>query len=357
MTGTLTGLNVELSQFTIIRKIEGQLRNLRHCLNAPRAITESVEHERQRLKQAHTIEDLRSIEARASAAYWRAWSSIRVQFGPPRDLIRIPPSWLHFEGRGSFISGTPRAAASIPNALTNYIGALARSQCYLAMISHGLDPMLGWLHQDQDNRLSATLDVQELVREHVEARVLELLGTRRFTRKDFIELPNGACWVQPPFTHELAHEIPHWRSLALDAVASVAKFIDKWPIERASQEVLPHNQSAGTSTGRWVPPLRPRRASALKDSTLKPYADHTIWVPRPPQQLRTPIPCARCSAPIHTRRRRHCDNCLQSMRLDVGRRNVGQARRSLAALPRAIDPRFTDAAQKERGRNIAPGRV
>ena len=110
------------------------------------------------LQQADSIDGLRSIEARASAAYWRAWASINVQFGPPRDVLRIPSAWLCFDGRGSAISGTQRAATSIPNALINYIGALARSQCYLAMVSYGLDPMLGWLHQDQDHRISATLD-------------------------------------------------------------------------------------------------------------------------------------------------------------------------------------------------------
>lgn len=349
VTATLTGLDVELTRFILTHKLEGQVRNLQHHLNAPRASMESVDLERLRLEQAHSVEALRSIEARASAAYWRAWTSIRIQFGPPRDLIRIPPAWLRFNGRSSIISGSPRAATSIPNALTNYIGALARSQCYLGVVGYGLDPMLGWLHQDQDNRLSATLDIQELVREHIEARVLELLASRHFTRGDFIELPNGACWVQPPFTHELAHEIPRWRSLALDAVASVAKFIDKWRAEPAALEVSARIQPSATNTKPWVPPSRRRSPSAPK--VVKPYADRTSWVRRPPQQLRVPLPCARCSAPIHTRRRRHCDDCLRVIRVETGTFNVARAREILAT--KNVDPRFTESAQRQRAAAIS----
>jgi len=349
VTAVLTGLDIELTRFILTHKLEGQLHNLRNRLNAPRAIKDGVDLEQQRLRRAHSVEELRSVEARASAAYWRAWTSIRVQFGPPRDLIRIPSAWLRFGGRSSFISGSPRAATNIPNALINYIGALARSQCYLAMVSYGLDPMLGWLHQDQDNRISATLDIQELLREHIEARVLELLASRSFTRKDFIELPNGACWVQPPFTHELAQEIPRWRSLALDAVASVAKFIDKWPTETAAQEVSLRTESSATSTKPWVPPSRPRPHSAPK--VAKPYADRFSWVPRPPQQLSIPVSCARCSAPIHTRRRRHCDYCLRVMRVEIGTINVARARAILAT--KNIDPRFTESAQRQRAAAIS----
>ena len=153
------------------------------------------------------------------------------------------------------------------------------------------------------------------------------LASRRFTRKDFIELPNGACWVQPPFTHELAQEIPRWRALALDAVASVAKFIDKWPAEPATPAVSTLAESSAASTKPWVPPSRPRPPSAAEVG--KPYADRTSWVRRPPQQLRVPLPCARCSAPIHTRRRRHCDNCLRVIRLEIGTTNVAKAQQSL----------------------------
>jgi hypothetical protein len=151
-------------------------------------------------------------------------------------------------------------------------------------------------------------------------------------------MPDGRCRIGPPLTHTLALDRPYWRRLALQAVADLCGLIDHAAKGKANRGRPAESLGIGT---------RPRMRSLREN---RPHIQ-SAPLPSAPQILSVPVPCARCSAPIHTRRKRYCDKCLRDVQLEVGRRNSERARRALAAM--SVDPRFTHAAQRQRAEHIS----
>lgn len=352
-TAAFTGLDVRIARWLLKRKVAGQRENLVGPLVAPPAIVREFDRDRTALDTATTIDALRVAEARSAAAYWRAWATVRVNFGPPSDLRRIPEAWLRFDGRSSPLTGSPQGAVSVANATYNYVATCALSQVHLALLAFGIDVSLGWLHADRRDRMcSATCDIVETLRGEIGARVLDVLDTHRFSRGDTHEMPDGMCRIGPPLTHALALDRPYWRGLALQTVAELCRLLDR-PIEqgnidaeryRTARSLHRVSVSAGESLGIGTRP----RTKAL--SRVRPHA-RLAPLPRPPQLLSTPISCASCSAEVRTRRRRYCDECLKRVRLELGRRSSERARFALTKL--TTDPRFTRAAQRQRAAAIS----
>jgi len=64
------------------------------------------------LDSAHTLDDIRKIEAFAAMAYWGAWQSVQAAF-PRHQLSRVPAHWQTFASRHSTLTGSPRLATDL----------------------------------------------------------------------------------------------------------------------------------------------------------------------------------------------------------------------------------------------------
>jgi len=126
------GAGLQIAQELIRLKLVGQESIARNGLGNS-TVADAIAEFRTGLASTITIDAVRVCEARAAAAYWSAWQSVRVQF-PKKDLLRVPDHWLQFESRTSPISGhSPRLAANPLNAILNYLYAILESEARLAI--------------------------------------------------------------------------------------------------------------------------------------------------------------------------------------------------------------------------------
>ena len=115
------------------------------------------------------------IEGEAAANY----------FGVFNELLR---------GSGFEFNGRVRRPPTDPvNALLSFIYALLTSECASALQGVGLDPYVGFLHQDRPGRLSLALDLLEEFRAPIADRlVLTLINRKQLQLKDFVQEGSGA---------------------------------------------------------------------------------------------------------------------------------------------------------------------
>ena len=346
---TATGLDVVLARELIARKLDGQRRNLARLRVGDLQTFDAL---RGVLDRTSTIEEVRLCEAKAAARYWNAWSTISLRLRG-RDLARIPARWARYDARASVLTGGPRAATNPVNALLNYLYALLEAESRLALLAAGLDPTLGVLHADQRNRDSFALDAMEPVRPDVDAFVLDLLETRVFTSRDFVELPNGVCRIRVPLTHDLALTLPGWRLLVAPIVTHLAHAFRTALLDRGAVIVTPRTETTGGHHAHALAPAAPSplRATPRKPSEPLPYASKAWNAPRPEGLALVPAACASCGKPVLKRRRRYCEACVPGARRARAARAIATARTTLAtqALVERADPRASAQANAQRG--------
>ncbi len=347
-----TGLDVTLARTLIERKLVGQRANLVR-LGVREGVTPDLrtfDALRGALNQTSTIDEVRLCEAKAAALYWNAWSAISMRLRG-RDLARIPARWARYDARTSALTGGPRAATNPVNALLNYLYALLEAESRLALLAAGLDPTLGVLHADQRNRDSFALDAMEPIRPDVDAFVLDLLETRVFTSRDFVELPNGVCRIRAPLTHDLALTLPRWRLLVTPIVTHLAQAFRTALLDRM-EITKPRTQTTG---GRRAHALAlaapsPLRATPRKPSEPRPYASKAWNAPRPEALALVPVACAACGKPVLKRRRRYCEACVPGARRTRAERAIATARKALTTQAlQGTDARASAAANAQRG--------
>jgi CRISPR-associated endonuclease Cas1 len=350
----VTGLDVTLARDLIREKLAGQRSNL---VRLGARDLSAFDRLHASLDGAHSIDEIRLVEAKAAAIHWSQWSKITIHF-KGRDLARIPVRWTRYESRASILTGAPRAATNPVNALINYCHALAESESRLALLSAGLDPTLGVLHADQRNRDSFALDAMEPIRPQVEAFVLDLLEGHTFSSRDFTELPNGVCRLRAPLTHDLALTLPRWRLHLAPIVANLAQAFRSAltdPDKALPPRLLRQRKPAISVPNMGIAPRTtsaqsPLRSTPRKNAQVRPYASKAWNAPRTERLALIPTACAICGEPIEMRRRRHCATCMPTMRRAHGERAIERARKALALQVRAgNDPRASAEAGRKRG--------
>jgi CRISPR-associated protein Cas1 len=130
------------------------------------------------LRQAHhakSVGEAMGIEGDAAGTY----------FGVFNELIR---------GSGFAFGGRVRRPPTDPvNALLSYAYTLITHECASALQGVGLDPYVGFLHQDRPGRLSLALDLLEEFRASWADRfVLTMINRRQVQLNDFITEASGA---------------------------------------------------------------------------------------------------------------------------------------------------------------------
>lgn len=204
-----SGLGAQISRELIALKLQGQERVARERLREADT-ADQIAMLLEDLSTVNSIDAMRTIEARAGAAYWIGWSGVRAQF-PAKDIPRIPEHWLTFGTRTSVLTGSPRLAVNPLNAMLNYAYAVLEAETRLAISAMGLDPGLGFVHMDYEKRDSLACDLMEVVRPDVDAYLFDWAARVPFRRDWFFEQRNGNCRLMPDLAAMISETAPRWR--------------------------------------------------------------------------------------------------------------------------------------------------
>lgn len=142
------------------------------------AIESAVKHlgaSLRRVRSASTVPEIMGMEGDAANTY----------FGVFNELLR---------GSGFAFSGRVRRPPTDPvNALLSFAYTLITHECASALQGVGLDPYVGYLHQDRPGRLSLALDLLEEFRASWADRfVLTLINRQQVKMNDFVTEASGA---------------------------------------------------------------------------------------------------------------------------------------------------------------------
>jgi CRISPR-associated endonuclease Cas1 len=214
-----SGAGLQIARELISRKLAGQEQVARTKIRDP-LIADAIARFRSALPSTTRLDDIRTLESQAAAAYWSAWRSLPISF-PNNDLIRVPDHWRTFDTRKSPLSGSPRLAANPANAMLNYLYALLESEARLAAAALGLDPGLGVLHVDTPARDSLACDLMEAIRPQVDAYVLDWILSQPLRREWFFEQRDGNCRLMASFAIRLTETASLWAR----AIGPVAEWV------------------------------------------------------------------------------------------------------------------------------------
>jgi CRISPR-associated protein Cas1 len=148
--------------------------------------------------QGASLNDLRVYEARVAQAYWKEYAKAVDTLWPKSGFVsrRSPQrSWSN-------------AAADPTNALLNYGYSLLESACRSAIVSVGLLPEIGFVHEIASTKLPLAYDLQEPFRWLVDLSVIEVLRDAKLDRKkDFIVTENYHIRLRPKASQVLMDRI------------------------------------------------------------------------------------------------------------------------------------------------------
>lgn len=97
-----------------------------------------------------------------------------------------------------------RAASHPINAMLNYAYAVMLAQLQIDTVADGYDPIHGIMHNSKKGSPALLLDFIELERPRVDAKILELVATRKFAAADFIVKRDGVCRLSPQLARAVA---------------------------------------------------------------------------------------------------------------------------------------------------------
>jgi hypothetical protein len=229
---------------------------------------------------------LREHEAHSALWYFGTWVGRVAIPWHRRDIDRAPTSWCHYPGRRSLTGDKKRHATDPVNAMLSFGYTLGYAEARTACIRAGLDPRLGYFHNDYTARDSLALDVLEAIRAEIDRYVLGLLGLggtmRTFTHRDFSEHSNpyfpGTCRITAPLTHELAEHSIAWSRTAGTVASDIVRALLAIPVggrdtirpARAVSRIAGQARFPLTATVRQIVPRVPGASSGRPSRTAAP---------------------------------------------------------------------------------------
>jgi CRISPR-associated protein Cas1 len=200
---------LEFSVLKIIQKIEASISTLEKSVRKSDAWNRAMEVAYSTLtkldaRQPKNIAELRTLEANAAAAYFRAWKGTPIKW---RGISRrpIPDSWKEIGQRTSiFHKAGNRNAAHPINAILNYAYTVLQSEIQIDAISDGYDPTVGIMHEGGNGSAAFIFDIMEPSRPAVDRKILEFIRAHVFEAADFVIRPDGVCRLNPEMSRRLA---------------------------------------------------------------------------------------------------------------------------------------------------------
>lgn len=186
------------------------------------------------IRETKDLGELRGIEGEAASVYFSAFD----------DLILQQKEDFYFKTRNR------RPPTDNVNAMLSFSYSLLANICTSALETVGLDPYVGFLHQDRSGRISLALDLLEEFRSVFADRfVLTLVNKNIIKVKDFIIKENGAiifneegkkkflsAWQtkkQEKITHPFLKEKIEWGMVPYSQALLLARYlrgdIDEYP--------------------------------------------------------------------------------------------------------------------------------
>jgi CRISPR-associated endonuclease Cas1 len=200
------GVGLELATQLIRGKVQGCQETLLTFWRSPARDAGLQKLQRVMIELQETppsFEALRMIEARAALAYFLCWQEVSLQW---KGIGRkpIPQEWHRAGLRQGLLSGSNRHATHPVNAMLNYAYAALESEVRIALVGHGVDPTIGYLHASYPNRLALVYDLMEPLRPRVDLLVLEFVRANTFSPADFVLTPTGVCRLHPQLARRIA---------------------------------------------------------------------------------------------------------------------------------------------------------
>lgn len=157
-------------------------------------------------REPQSIEEVRTIEAHAAAAYFQSWTGLPLNWRS-RWKHPIPDAWLAIgsprsSGRGKV--PTNRNATHPLSAMLNYAYAALRSQVHIEAAAQGYDPRRGIMHHDRQDTQAFVYDLIEPRRPVADAAVLRFVLSTPFTGADFVLRSDGVCRLAPQLARRVA---------------------------------------------------------------------------------------------------------------------------------------------------------
>lgn len=129
------------------------------------------------LQQCDSIEEIMGVEGNSASQYFSVFD----------HLILNNKESFYFQQRNR------RPPLDNVNAMLSFIYTILANECAAALMTVGLDPYVGFLHQDRPGRASLALDLMEELRStYADRFVLTLINRKEVKAADFITKENGA---------------------------------------------------------------------------------------------------------------------------------------------------------------------
>jgi CRISPR-associated endonuclease Cas1 len=100
-----------------------------------------------------------------------------------------------------------RAARHPINAMLNYGYGILISQLQAQVSSAGLDPTIGMIHGNSENRIPLIYDLMEPLRPVVDSHILGLALEHTFSPGDFTINKSGGCRLNPQMAKTLVKQL------------------------------------------------------------------------------------------------------------------------------------------------------
>ena len=144
-------------------------------------VCQKLDYSLKTIQDISRIDGLRGIEGEAAKSYFSIFDR----------LI------LHQKSDFFFTQRTKRPPLDNVNALLSFLYTMLAFDVQSALESVGLDPYVGFLHEDRPGRPSLALDLMEELRAYLgDMLVLSLINRKQINAKSFIKTENGAVVME-----------------------------------------------------------------------------------------------------------------------------------------------------------------
>ena len=243
--GSETGLQIIRGLLTL--KIAGQAQVAKQI--SGEHVAGDITSAMSALENEADMAAIRVIEGHAANIYWNLWTNLPLNF-IRQDAGSIPDHWKTFVQRSSPLTNSQRNAANPANAMLNYLYGILEAETRIAILTIGLDPGMGFLHQDLNSRDSLVYDIMEAARPEADKWLVDFINRSHFRRKDFFERRDGTVRVSSQITQVLALSAPHWAKAIAPQVEWVAKQLHQKRNHKELRPLATHLTENNRSMGR-----------------------------------------------------------------------------------------------------------
>lgn len=142
---------------------------------AIRSVVEQIENNLEKLRSSDSLEEIRGYEGSSARFYFSVFDHCIIQ--QKEDF--------------SFDKRTKRPPRSRVNTLLSFLYSLFTNDCISACQSAGLDPFVGFLHEERPGRPSLALDLVEEFRAMSDRLVLSMINRKQIKKEDITERPGS----------------------------------------------------------------------------------------------------------------------------------------------------------------------